>query len=245
MSTFVNMTGSSANIQMGAGQARRIGTADLGFRQLRGRNDFSQGHHRISAFGGNARLLQPVRHEHNLERSACVGPSTDNSGLFVCAFDSNCQTSGGIAPHYNDQNQFVIITSVTNSGGGVYTIGFTNGLYMNNWAYSQTPYLNWLSTTYAGIGYGLEEMTILFQSGASQTVSLNGCYDCWVKGLRLIGAAQTGQVNLSSTKNCLVANNYLYEENPTPSSSITIAIDHGSHTDDLILNNVITGGVPF
>ena len=245
MSTLVNMTGSSANIQMGAGQAAGSAplTSDAG--------NYTVGTTSVKVTTGSPPSVGMLGYFNQCDTnttwngSACAGPSTDNSGLYVCAFDSNCQTSSGITPHYNDQNQFVIITSVTNSGGGVYTIGFKNGLYMNNWAYAQTPFLNWLSTTYTGIGYGLESMTILFQSGTGQAVSLNGCYDCWVKGVRLIGAAQTGALNISQSKNSLIANNYIHTENSTPSSAIQIAIDHGWHTDDLILNNVITGGVPF
>jgi hypothetical protein len=245
MNTFINMTGSSANIQMGAGQA--AGSAPL----TSDASNYTVGATSVKVTTSSPPSVGMLAYfdqcdtNTNWNGSACVGPSTDNGGLFVCAFDSNCISSGGTTPHYNDQNQFVVVTSVTNSGGGTYTIGFTNGLYMNNWAYAQTPHLNWLTTTYTGIGYGLEEMTMLFQSGASQTVSLKGCYDCWVKGVRLIGAAQTGQINLSSTKNSLIANNYLYDENPTPASAIMIAIDHGAHTDDLILNNIVTGGVPF
>jgi hypothetical protein len=245
MQTIVNMTGASANINLGAVAccSSALLTSDA--------SNFTVGSTSIKITTssppskGQLVYLTQCDTGTSWNGGGCTGKAVDNGGLFVCAFDSACQSSGGETPSYLDQQQQFIVTSVANNQNGTYTIGFTNGLYMNNWSFAQGAQLNWPSASYTAIGMGLEDMTVVFQSGASQSVSISGAYDSWIKGLRLIGAAQTGAINISASKNNLVANNYLYTENSTPSSAIQIGIDHGSHADDLILNNIVTGGVPF
>lgn len=252
MSTTINMVGGTANIQLGASQQDSFAPmTNAAANFVAGASSvivttatppsvgqlayFSQCDTGVSQSGtsfGNA--------------TSCVtGTPSDNGGLFVCAFNAACQLGSGTTPHYNDQNQYVTITSVTNSGGGTFTIGFTPGYYMNNWAFARGAQLNWLSTSTIGTGYGLEGVTVAFQSGAAQAVSISGCFDCWVKGNRFIGAAQTGQVNISSAAHNLVSNNYFYMQNSTPNGSLTVCMDHGSDSDDLIINNILTGCYPF
>lgn len=249
MSTFVNMVhgATDGNIQVGVASAQSSAplTNDAG--------NFTLGSTSIKITTasppsvGMLAYLQQCDTAATWNGTVCSGPSTDNSGLYVCAFDSNCISSSGTTPHYNDQNEWKVITSVTNSGGGVYTIGISDGIYINNWSGTsgQNAQLYWLSSTYTGIGYGLEDMTVVFVSGDAQTISMKGCYDCWIKGVRAIGAAQTGAVNINSAAHYLISNNYVYAENPTPSSALQVCIDHGTESDGLIINNILTGCFPL
>lgn len=252
MVSSIALVGASANIQLGASQADTFAAlTSATANYMVGQNSvivttatppsvgqlafFSQCDTSVTQSGtsfGNA-------------TSCTVSTPSDNGGLFVCAFNAACQSGSGTTPHYNDQNQYVIITTVANSGGGTYTIGFTSGLYMNNWAFARGAQLNWLSTSTTGIGFGLEDLTITFQSGAAQQVSISGCYDCWAKGNRLIGGAQTGQLNVSSSAHILVFENYFYAQNSTPNGNLTVCMNHGLESDNLYLNNIVTGCYPF
>src|SRR5208337_3316103 len=42
-----------------------------------------------------------------------------------------------------------------------------------------------------------------------------------------------------------IANNYLYGQNSTPVSAIKLLLTEGQDSDDLILNNILTGGSPI
>lgn len=254
MTSSISLVGGSANIQLGASQADSFApmtSATSNF--VPGQNSvilttasppsvgqlafFSQCDTGVSQSGTSF-----------ANATSCItGTPTDNGGLFVCAFNAACQTGSGTTPHYNDQNQYVIVTSVTNSGGGTFTIGFTSGLYMNNWtsASSHGAQLNWLSTSTTGIGFGLENLTIKFESGAAQQASISGCYDCWAVGNRFIGGAQTGQLNVSSATHVLTFENYFYAQNSTPNGNLTVCMNHGFESDNLYLNNILTGCYPF
>lgn len=175
--------------------------------------------------------------------SACTGTPADNSGLFICGFSTVCQTSSGLSPDFQSEQQYVRVTSVTNSGGGTYTVGFTPGLRMRNWSFGQTTQLYWFNATYTGFGLGLEDMTVTYVSGAASEVTFNGCYDCWVKGVRFIGASINGSIGVGPSAHTLIFNNYIFGQNPTPASPIKDLITQGQDSDDLILNNILIGGI--
>ncbi len=176
--------------------------------------------------------------------SPCTGTATDNGGLFICSFYTACDLSGGTPNTNESQQQNAVVTSVTNSGGGTYTIGFTPGIYMLNWAYAQSATLNWQTQSYVAVGVGLEDMTITYQAGQNQYVALNSAYDSWVKGLRVIGGAVNAPISLNRTVHCLAFNNYIYAETPTSIGNANqLTLDQGSDSTDLILNNIMTGGL--
>jgi hypothetical protein len=245
MTTYVNMLGTSA-IQIGVGVAG--GSAPL----TNDSSNFTVGSTSVKITTtsppavGMLAYLQQCDTGVTWNGTACAnGTPVDNNGLFVCAFDSACQSGSGTCPHYNDQQQYVLITSVTNSGGGTYTIGISNGLYMNNWSFAQAAQLNWFSSTYTGYGYGLEDMTVVFQSGANQSAGFNGCVDCWIKGVRMIGDAVNGSSGPFASKNTLIANNYIFGQNPAMSGNIKFAFNEGQDSDNLILNNILTAGTSW
>jgi hypothetical protein len=166
----------------------------------------------------------------------CTGSHVDNGGVYICGLDGVCDLEGDSpASNPQHQQQTVLITSVKNSGGGTYTIGFSTGLYMPNWSYARSATLNWQTQSYIGVGEGLEDVTILYSLGQMEEVSIGPAYACWIKGVRFIGAPADRAVAISTSKNSLLMNNYFFGS--VSSTSINAAIQQGSDSDDLILNN--------
>jgi len=169
-----------------------------------------------------------------------TGSYSDNGGLFVCGGNTICNSngSGSGGGGQTSQFQYVNITSVTNNGGGSYTIGFSPGLYLNNWSTSNTASMYWQQQSDVGYGIGLEDMTIVFSGGGN--IDIQGpAYASWIKGNRFIGATANRQILWPDFgKNDLVFNNYFFTMTPaTPTSSVS-AMQAVEGSDDLFLNNI-------
>jgi|HubBroStandDraft_4_1064222.scaffolds.fasta_scaffold06746_3 hypothetical protein len=176
--------------------------------------------------------------------SPCGGSSVDNHGLYVCGDNSSCITDSPASGPQNHQFQTVVITSVTNIGG-IYTLGISPSIYMPNWSTSRSATLSWNAASYSAVGAGLSDMSI-YSSGVSgnETVQVNNCYACWIKGVRFVGtAAVTPLYFLGAISNSLLSNNYFFSD---------IALDGGyppsfqfqGATATLVLNNISASGVP-
>jgi hypothetical protein len=168
-----------------------------------------------------------------------TGAHTDNGGLFVCGGTTLCNSAGTGSGAQNgpvSQYQYVHITSVTNNGGGSYTIGFTPGLYMSNWSTSNTVSMYWQLQSSIGYGIGIEDMTIVMTAGDIQ----GPVYASWIKGVRFIGASSASHQLLwpDGGKNNLVFNNYLYSMTPSSPTTAVPAVDAYEGSDDLYLNNI-------
>lgn len=171
----------------------------------------------------------------------CKGSPSDNGGLFVCGLYSACDLSGGSPTTNQNQQQELIITSVTNSGGGTYTIGLASGLFMPNWAFSQNATLYW-ETSNVAIGDGLEDLTLTMDNSQDQQVSFNNAIDSWIKGVRFVGGGVNRTIGTGG-KNNLIVNNYLYVQTPSAlGPNINNIINMGFDSDFMVLNNILTGG---
>jgi len=172
--------------------------------------------------------------------SCTSGSYSDNGAIFVCGGTTACNSngSGSGAGGQTSQNQFVLITSVTNNGGGSYTIGFSPGLYLPNWSTARTAAMYWQPSN-IGYGIGLEDMTIVFPG--SGTVELLDSYASWVKGVRFIGATN-GLYEVAYSKNALFVNNYLFGATPSDMSTVSQIGSARYASDDLLLNNIAEEG---
>lgn len=174
--------------------------------------------------------------------SCTTGASADNGGLFVCSFQTTCMTEPSGSGGNVSQEQLFVITSVSNSSG-TYTIGLNAPLYMPNWAYSQTPKLNWNNFAYDGVGVGIEDMTIYY-SGTSSTnwsVQMQNTFASWVKGVRFVGTAAAQPLYLNETKSNLISNNYCFADIALD-GNYPPCIESVGNSDTLVLNNIITYG---
>jgi len=168
-----------------------------------------------------------------------TGSITDNGAVFVCGGSTACNSNGtgSGGGGQTSQFQYVIIKSVTNNGGGSYTIGFSNGLYLPNWSTSNTAAMYWQNGQ-VGTGVGLEDMTIV-ETGGSQLVQLGTAYASWIKGVRFIGIANNYNLLIGDqTKNSLFFNNYIFGATPSSMVANSIQIALINDSDDLILNNI-------
>jgi hypothetical protein len=186
-----------------------------------------------------------------------VGSPTDNNSLFVCgAFDlSTCQSESGSNtqnPPYGHQYQLVLITSVTNNGGGSYTLEISPGLYMPNWTAVTTngATLDWSTPT---VGIGLEDVTIMspassnYLNSQSTNVQTNNIYGSWVKGVRFLGTGGNTPIGWNTSKSCLFSNNYLVADLAVVTSNYSgyhSNLNIGESSDMLVLNNVTAIGIP-
>jgi hypothetical protein len=172
--------------------------------------------------------------------NTCTGSYSDNGGVFVCGGSSTCNSngSGSGGGSQASQYQYVLITSVTNNGGGSYTIGFSPGLYMANWSTSNNVSMYWQTSSDIGYGIGLEDMTVVFTN--SDNIDIQGpAYASWIKGVRFIGASGNRQLLWPNFgKNNLLFNNYFFTMTPSSPTSSVSAIQAANGSDDLILNNI-------
>jgi hypothetical protein len=178
-----------------------------------------------------------------------TGASVDIGGLYVCGFNPACQRGGEGTGNLPTQTQIVYATSVT--GNGTYTVNFTPGLYLVNWGTyngsSNSPIVNWTggASTIQAYGNGLEGMTI-YSTGLTSDypVDFNLSYASWVKGVRFIGSGTITPLYVNGDKNCLVMSNYLFSD-IVLDANYPPAMQQGGDSDDLVINNFMTSGVPW
>jgi len=180
--------------------------------------------------------------------SGCTGTSADNGGLYVCGLQLACDFDGGSGPH-SFQQQTVYVTSVT--GTGPYTVNFTPGLVMPNWSSGNGPTVNWVTASSGGhtvtpYGNGLEDLTVDATGGITSNapVYLNNTYGSWIKGVRILGTGGAESLFIGNTKNCLAFNNYIAVDDYA-SSSLDLVLLETASSDNLLLNNIHTGGIIF
>ncbi len=245
MSTTLNVTGNNIFIQMGGSSGAGQGT-------LTSDSNFSPGATSVKIGSVTSANLLTVGNlawftqcDTGFSGNPCTGSHVDNGGLFICGLDSACDLSGGTDSLPEFQMQMVRITAVTNNGDGTYTVNFSPGLYMPNWSYANTAMLNWQDPSYIAVGNGLEDATVKLQYGQNEDIGIGPAYASWIKGLRIIGRAAYRDVSVGGrSKSGLVMNNYVYSQDPTSlNDADTIAINNGSDSDDLIMNNLVQGGI--
>ncbi|HEY1805452.1 MAG TPA: hypothetical protein VGG45_13340 [Terracidiphilus sp.] len=165
------------------------------------------------------------------------GSYADNGGLYICGRSTTCSLYSGTA-NPADQVQYVSITSVSNNGGGSYTIGFSPSLYMPNWSTSNTAAMYWEGKSGIGYGIGLEDMSIVFSNGANAEVS-GPAYGCWIKGVRFVGAPANVQVSaFGRGAHNLISNSYFFSMTPSSPTSAVSGVFNASDSDSLLLNNI-------
>ncbi|HSZ63755.1 MAG TPA: hypothetical protein VK828_18290 [Terriglobales bacterium] len=176
--------------------------------------------------------------------SCGTGSVTDNGAVFVCGGSTSCNSNGSGSGGGGQTSQFqnVLITSVTNNGGGSYTIGFSPGLYLSNWSTSNTAAMYWQNGS-VGTGVGLEDMTIV-ETGGAQGIQLGTAYASWIKGIRFIGLANNYDLTIGQYgKNNLFFNNYLFGATPSSMTANSIQLTMINDSDDLVLNNIAEEGL--
>ena len=236
--------GSSGNIYIGA-------AAGGGSCPLTAGSNYSQGTTSITCTGSVppvGTLAWLTQCDTGKSGAGCsAGSEADNGGVWVCANQTICSNQSASGITYNNQIQYVVIKSVAGSCSSSCTVTFAPGLFMPQWAYASSPVLAWGSTTYTSIGVGFGDFTVDFTSGTTSNngnFQLDGCYGCWIKGVRFIGANAGAccAIYLSQLGNVLFSNNYLFTANPITQISAGLPMAWGNESNVLLLNNIWQSG---
>jgi len=186
--------------------------------------------------GVNASYSQP---------NCTSGSYSDPGGIWVCGIDyPQCTFDSGQSGSHTFQKQNVLITGVTNNGGGSYKITFSPGLYMPNWSSGNNAQMIWQQTSAWSYGTAVEDLTANFAFNANEKFDIGNTYAWWVKGVRITGYPTNTSVGIGQSSHGLFSNNYIYGQNPDNlSTNISEPILRASDSDNLLLNNIITGGI--
>ncbi len=173
------------------------------------------------------------------------GSYVDPGGIWVCGIDyPQCTQDTAQSGSHTFQKQNVIITGVTNNGGGSYKVTFSPGLYMPNWSSGNNAQMIWQQSSAWSYGMGVEDMTANFAYNANEKFDIGNTYAWWVKGVRITGYPTNTSVGIGQSAHGLFFNNYIYGQNPDNlSSNISEPLLRSSDSDNLLLNNIITGGI--
>lgn len=252
-STFLNLTGTS-QIQFGIAWNNE---------SCKWASGFSVGSTSLTMSSCSGTALLPgelifvTQCDNGYSGTPCTGTApVDNGALLVCGDNTTnisgtsnpCQTDSPSSGPYQHQQQALYVTSV--SGSGTYTVNFTPGIYMANWASGQTPRVTWITSSSAGntvtpYGNGLEDLTVYTTSDtANYSINLNLTYASWVKGVRFVGSAAVNPLFVGNAKNCLVMNNYFFADLALD-AGYPAAMAFAANSDSLVLNNIMASGVPW
>lgn len=175
--------------------------------------------------------------------SCTSGSYSDPGGIWVCGISyAVCTFDNTPTGSHNYQKQYVLLTGVTNNGGGSYTVTFTPGLYMPNWSSKNNAQMIWQNPSTGSFGIGLEDLTVNLSFNGNENIAMVDTYGSWVKGIRLIGLPTNTALSIASVHS-LIFNNYIFGENYNDlSASASEPVLRSNDSDNLLLNNVITGG---
>jgi len=179
-----------------------------------------------------------------LASASCTSGSYSDPGtLWICGIDYTvCTFDNAPGGNHNYERQNVLITAVTNKGGGSYTVTFTPGLYMPNWSSNNNAMLFSTDPSYISFGAGLEDMTISLSYNTGEQIGFGDTYGSWVKGIRLLGYPTNQAIGIGALQG-LVFNNYIFGENYNNlGTAASEPVVRSGDTSTLILNNIITGG---
>jgi hypothetical protein len=246
-STYIYLTGT---ISMASSPAYWAGSSVVlplgGANQCLWTAGYNQGSTKITLNSCPNGTGPPLNQTIFLDQANDPAPDT-GGGIYICdtstddgthctnkgpgAGNNDGRTIGGVT---HSQKQGVVVTGVSGSGTGPYTVTISPGVWFTNIRSSQSPGAFWP-------GYvrydGLENVT-LDSTGASQqdAVFMSYCYNCWVKNVRSITGGTRDHVGTYLCTNCLVRDSYFYQNQSHSSSSYGVDLELSSGM--LVENNI-------
>ena len=170
--------------------------------------------------------------------------TADTGGVYICdgtttgcelygAGNANGRLGGGITVTHSEQ-EATIITSISGSGSGPYTVTISPGVYFNNIRSGQSPgawYMPYITLD------GVENMTVDYTHDTSTLTGLafNACYHCWARNIRSINAKYE-HIQYVSNVGTVIRDSYFYQSQAHESESYTVLPNESSA--DLIENNI-------
>jgi hypothetical protein len=239
--TILKLSGSGTNIQFGV-------CCGGGFSGSLTATSYASGTSTVTITGsGSAPQINQVawfnQCDNGFSGSPCAGTYSDPGTIWICGVDySVCAQDGGQSGTHNYETQYVLITRVTNNGGGSYTVTFTPGLYMPDWSSNRSARLTGTNPIYFSKGAGLEDLTVNIGYQQNTFIGFGNTYGSWIKGIRLIGSPTNSALS-TGTLNDLLLNNYIFAQSPSAlSTAASEPIVRNGDSSSLVLNNIITAG---
>lgn len=172
--------------------------------------------------------------------------SYNTAGPPYCQVNSlgNGQNADGriIGGKQYSEQQNVMVTAVSGSGSGPYTVTISPGLYFNNFRTSQAPGA-WWATSNATL-LGLENLTLDHSPDTSTNIGglVIWCYQCWVKNLRSITGGNTNHIDMISDLQPVVRDSYFYGSQHGGSNAYCVQMEEvsGGLVENNIMQNTIS-----
>lgn len=173
----------------------------------------------------------------------------DNGGIWLCSgYDSvpsprciqnglNQNADGRVISgvQYSSQQE-VVITSVSGSGSGPYTVGISTPFFFNHFRSSQTPGAWWATSNI--MLDGLENLTLDHSTDTSTTIGglIIWCYQCWMQNVRSVNGLEN-HIDMISDVQPVMQNNYFYGNQHSGSESYCVQMLEVS--GGLVQNNIM------
>lgn len=167
------------------------------------------------------------------------------AGWLVCQQNTttpNCSANGNNAGRLvggvlHEQIQAVVITNIS---GSTYTI--SPGLYANNMRSSQSPGAWWNFSSALCVQCGIENITLDHTatgtlSGSVSAITIDNCYQCWLKNIRNIYGGGRNHIYLAQSAAGVIRDSYFFGS-VGRSSGGGYGIDPVESSDWLIENNI-------
>jgi hypothetical protein len=183
---------------------------------------------------------------------------SDTNGIFICddytsgvnctvknkaAVNSDGRVIGGVS--YSEQ-QVAMVTAVSGSGSGPYTVTISPGVYFNNIRSGQTPGAWWNGFVQND---GIENLTVdyaNYNTGSNAYgITMWNCYQCWMKNIRSLNGRRDHVLVIQSLQD-VIRDSYFYQSQSHASSSYVIEPQESSGV--LVENNIfqqITNPIVF
>ena len=164
----------------------------------------------------------------------CTGTISDPKGPWVCGGYSQCNRNGdrtGANPHFQGQIFWIPAGGVSGN-----TVTLDSPILSPLWSTGNSASLMWMNSA-GTTGAGMEGFT------STGWIEMDGCYGCWMKGLRIIFTDSGPQLTSFVTRS-LIANNY-FASNSSSLHTIQMGAENDPTTYDsnvLMLNNIFVGG---
>ncbi len=175
--------------------------------------------------------------------STCGGSASDPGTVYHCS-DATCAINGNQDSYRSQDEQTVRITAATNTSGSNWTVTISPGLYLADWAYAQGATLIWGNdSSFTSVGIGIEDMTIRPCDSNCNVALGDGGYAIWMKGVREMTASNTNILYMFECSHCLVANNYLFANDPSSmTAGFMVVGKEQTSGDSLWINNITQMG---
>lgn len=161
--------------------------------------------------------------------------TTGTSGTYVCTYKGfgGGNTDGRVISSVtHSEQQVTYATSVTNAGGGNYTVTINPPLYFTNVRSGTTAGAWW-----SGIvqNDGVENLTLDNTNNTADGIEFYDCYQCWIRNIRSINAARA-HVLIYQSLNDVVRDSYFYQSQSH--SSVSYSIEFEESSGFLVENNI-------